>query len=1025
MAAVAAVSASQGAMRPLVRKLDSLLRPPEQRPLRKGDRKKILLLRDDLHSLLDGYLVVEPPDTATTAACWAKEVRELSYDVDDFVDKLTTQLRCGGDGSRSSAAAAAKKTGMVARLRGELNRRRWIADEIARFRARVKEAIRRYESYNRGGRCGSRPREEDDERGRRFLSLTLGMDNMHVQIAGRDSLMKSLVQWLAGDDKATPALKVGSILGPGGVGKTTVATEVYRLHGRRLECRAFVRTSRKPDVAKILADMLSQLRPQHQHQCSDVWEVDQLVETIRAHLQDKKYFIIIEDLWASSTWDIISRGLPENNCCSRILMTTEIKSVALACSGYNSEHIFEIDPLKDDVPRELFFSRVVGEGNEFPGQHAEVSYDIIKKCGGLPLAITITARHFKSQLLDSLQQWDHIQNSLTTANLKKNPTLQGMRQVLNLIYNKLPNCLKACMLYLSIYREDYIIRKDDLVKQWMAEGFIDSTENEDMEEVGGNYFDELVSRGLIQPVDINCKNEVLSCVVHHMVLNFIRCKSIEENFCITLEHSQTAARYADKVRRLSLHFGSAQVDATTLLTGLRLSQVRSMAFFGQVKCVPSIAEYRLLRVLNLQFWAHQEKTSCDLTSISELLQLRYLKIITGNITAKLPEMMQGLQYLQTLEVDARTAAASFETVQTERLLHLRLVLLERLPDSRYVFTSIPSWIGKLDRLRVLNIAVMQISQDDLDTLRGLPALSALSLRVQTAPAQRIVVANEGFWALSYFMFACTAPCMAFVEGAMPRLERFSVRFNADEFKQYGPAEPGFEHLASLQEISARIEGPDADADQSDKEEVESALKTAIRRHPRNLVVNIRWVDWIFGVEERDSDEDDSGVCMLSKSSSHQRNRDSKEWEDRNFKMTLKEAGDMQAGSSRQRVEEETAFGVEGMVTECHTMDEFWYLMDQAMESRKLVVIEFSASWCVPSRMIAPVFAEYAKEFAGAVFLKVDIDDLEAIAESYDIDGVVPTFAFVKDGQKIDMIQGAKSLRAKIQMHTASPHFLTS
>uniref|UniRef100_J3NCN3 Thioredoxin domain-containing protein n=1 Tax=Oryza brachyantha TaxID=4533 RepID=J3NCN3_ORYBR len=1009
MAAVAAVSASQGAMRPLVRKLDSLLRPPEQRPLRKGDRKKILLLRDDLHSLLDGYLVVEPPDTATTAACWAKEVRELSYDVDDFVDKLTTQLRCGGDGSRSSAAAAAWSPGF----------------EIAGRDSLMKSLVQWL------------PRGWKRTPGRRFLSLTLGMDNMHVQIAGRDSLMKSLVQWLAGDDKATPALKVGSILGPGGVGKTTVATEVYRLHGRRLECRAFVRTSRKPDVAKILADMLSQLRPQHQHQCSDVWEVDQLVETIRAHLQDKKcqrllkynlpliskYFIIIEDLWASSTWDIISRGLPENNCCSRILMTTEIKSVALACSGYNSEHIFEIDPLKDDVPRELFFSRVVGEGNEFPGQHAEVSYDIIKKCGGLPLAITITARHFKSQLLDSLQQWDHIQNSLTTANLKKNPTLQGMRQVLNLIYNKLPNCLKACMLYLSIYREDYIIRKDDLVKQWMAEGFIDSTENEDMEEVGGNYFDELVSRGLIQPVDINCKNEVLSCVVHHMVLNFIRCKSIEENFCITLEHSQTAARYADKVRRLSLHFGSAQVDATTLLTGLRLSQVRSMAFFGQVKCVPSIAEYRLLRVLNLQFWAHQEKTSCDLTSISELLQLRYLKIITG---AAVPaDTGRRRKNSCCLVLDARTAAASFETVQTERLLHLRLVLLERLPDSRYVFTSIPSWIGKLDRLRVLNIAVMQISQDDLDTLRGLPALSALSLRVQTAPAQRIVVANEGFWALSYFMFACTAPCMAFVEGAMPRLERFSVRFNADEFKQYGPAEPGFEHLASLQEISARIEGPDADADQSDKEEVESALKTAIRRHPRNLVVNIRWVDWIFGVEERDSDEDDSGVCMLSKSSSHQRNRDSKEWEDRNFKMTLKEAGDMQAGSSRQRVEEETAFGVEGMVTECHTMDEFWYLMDQAMESRKLVVIEFSASWCVPSRMIAPVFAEYAKEFAGAVFLKVDIDDLEAIAESYDIDGVVPTFAFVKDGQKIDMIQGAKSLRAKIQMHTASPHFLTS
>ncbi|BAT16705.1 Os12g0280050 [Oryza sativa Japonica Group] len=74
---------------------------------------------------------------------------------------------------------------------------------------------------------------------------------------------------------------------------------------------------------------------------------------------------------------------------------------------------------------------------------------------------------------------------------------------------------------------------------------------------------------------------------------------------------------------------------------------------------------------------------------------------------------------------------------------------------------------------------------------------------------------------------------------------------------------------------------------------------------------------------------------------------------------------------------------------------------------KLVVIEFGASWCEPSRRIAPVFAEYAKEFAGVVFLKFDIDELEEIADSYDVNGVVPTFTFVKAGQKIDMIQGAR------------------
>ncbi|KAF2921735.1 hypothetical protein DAI22_07g056200 [Oryza sativa Japonica Group] len=69
---------------------------------------------------------------------------------------------------------------------------------------------------------------------------------------------------------------------------------------------------------------------------------------------------------------------------------------------------------------------------------------------------------------------------------------------------------------------------------------------------------------------------------------------------------------------------------------------------------------------------------------------------------------------------------------------------------------------------------------------------------------------------------------------------------------------------------------------------------------------------------------------------------------------------------------------EGVVIACHNKDEFDAQMTKAKEAGKVVIIDFTASWCGPCRFIAPVFAEYAKKFPGAVFLKVDVDELKLL-----------------------------------------------
>ncbi|KAJ1276414.1 hypothetical protein BS78_05G212900 [Paspalum vaginatum] len=634
------------------------------------------------------------------------------------------QVAGGTETGQAQARGFKKHIDRSLDLLTRLRLRRKVATEIRGIKSRVVEVASRHERYRITGGGVAAPRVETDPR--LWAQPTAAAELVGIDEA-RDEVIRALVE-VEGNGVSKQQGRIVSVVGFGGLGKTSLARVVYQRLRAQFDCSAFVSVSRDPDMQRLFQDMFYQLAQKNNARTN-------VIDEISEFLQSKRYFIVLDDIWDISVWRMIRCALPDDNAGYRIITTTRNFNVAEQIGG-----AYKLKPLSFHNSKILLYRRIFGNENKGKcpdEQLADVSDRILKKCAGVPLAVVTIASLLASKGGNKIE-WYKVYNSVGTG-LENNLDVSNMRMILSLSYYDMPSHLRACLLYLSVFPEDYKIDKVRLIEMWIAEGFVQcGKQGQSLFEAGEIYFNDLINRSIIQPICDWYSGLVEGCRVHDMVLDLIRSLSSEENF-VTVLNGVDHISPSTTIRRLSLQNGSEDHSVTR-----SLKQVRSVFVFpSSIGKMPGLESFRILRVLALQ--GCEVPQGHNLRHLGNLFHLRYLGLRSTHI-AQLPEEIGNMRFLQTLDVrHNKISSLPSNVVQLKQLMFLHIDWSTRVPNGIGNLTclerlllridnsssmDIVDELGQLTELRVLRIVFDEWDDDKVaECLCKLQKLMSLYIEV--------------------------------------------------------------------------------------------------------------------------------------------------------------------------------------------------------------------------------------------------------------------------------------------------------
>ncbi|XP_039155944.1 putative disease resistance protein RGA3 [Eucalyptus grandis] len=473
------------------------------------------------------------------------------------------------------------------------------------------------------------------------------------EIIGRqfdeEEISKSLL-----DSSSKESVSVVSIVGMGGLGKTTLARLAYNNDKvtKYFELKMWACVSDVFDRDFLIKEILKSARDKYQGdpemtrilQDIDNKCKDELQGLLRKVLDGKKYLLVLDDLWNEDhgKWSELQRLLMGGSLGSKILVTTRNRLVVDSIGIKSGIHYLNI--LSDNESWDLFKKTAFEDEGHKNQELEQIGQDIVKKCGGVPLAIkTIGNLLYAKEEKEWLYFKDHEFSKIDTLN-------PGIMEVLKISYDHLQPRLKHCFAYCALFPKDYVFDKETMIQLWMAQGFIESLdEHEEIQEIKDDYVSDLLHGSFLEVEEVNpytgkVKMFKMHDLMHDLALKVAgnECKMVNLNKGSLDEDTRHASFALQSFS--SLQEVTSLLEAANLQTFVSLEERSYVEKFSPNECHRIFSKFRHCRMLKLNY-----ENFCIPSSLgSQLKHLRFLEICENDSIKSLPDSITDLLNLQTL-----------------------------------------------------------------------------------------------------------------------------------------------------------------------------------------------------------------------------------------------------------------------------------------------------------------------------------------------------------------------------------------